>query len=567
MFRVLLAIPPDYDHNFPPLGTPALCGFLKSKGINASQVDLNIRYRDFLLSRIHGPSISEDLKRAYLEPLLKAFFSDNLKGRYYSRFLPRKSDKISPYLPYDNNTNSSFYFTERLLSSKDLFRYLADQRENTFLQFYLKRDILGYLERGKVSLLGISVISPSQAIAALTLGLLVKSRLPRIHVNIGGQWPSLYRKVIMRRKDLFKCFDSMIVFEGETPLYELTMALIHKKKIASPNIILKDTASYMRAARTEENMDELPCPDFDGLPLDEYDAKCVDGATLTYETSRGCYWSKCAYCVDLPLPRPSYRRKDPKLVAEDMKKLRQKYNAKFLMMGDPGMSPRQMLEVSREVIRNKSAIGWWTMARLDPGFNHRVFKAASRAGLSTVNFGFESASDLVCDIFDKGNRIKRTERIIKDCHRSGVGVGLQTMFGLPGETYVHGLETVDFLVRNREYISDVTINVYYLTPGNLVYNHPNKYGIEHDGNVALPFRFFTPFKNLCGMTKKEAHLLEELYASIMAKRSAASSDSKNAPSEQKPGPGKKSGSGRWIELRLNGESTRMELPAKEKANG
>jgi hypothetical protein len=46
MFNVFLCIPQDYDHNFPPLGTPALCAFLKQKGIDASQTDLNLKYRD-----------------------------------------------------------------------------------------------------------------------------------------------------------------------------------------------------------------------------------------------------------------------------------------------------------------------------------------------------------------------------------------------------------------------------------------------------------------------------------------------------------------------------------------
>jgi hypothetical protein len=50
--KTLLAIPPDYDHNFPPLGTPALSAFLKNKGMPCAQVDLNMGYRDFLAQRV-----------------------------------------------------------------------------------------------------------------------------------------------------------------------------------------------------------------------------------------------------------------------------------------------------------------------------------------------------------------------------------------------------------------------------------------------------------------------------------------------------------------------------------
>ncbi|MFZ6016558.1 MAG: hypothetical protein ACOYU0_02875 [Nitrospirota bacterium] len=174
MFKVLLCIPPDYDHNFPPLGTPALCAFLRQKGIETIQVDLNLRYRDFLAEHISQESINLEGKRLLLKPVIKKFFTERLRGRYYSNLLLRDSDGIHPYLPYDNNTNSSFYFTERLLSSLYLWRYLEDREENTFYQFYEEDDFPEFLKEEDIRLLGISITSPSQAIAALTLGLLVK---------------------------------------------------------------------------------------------------------------------------------------------------------------------------------------------------------------------------------------------------------------------------------------------------------------------------------------------------------------------------------------------------------
>ena len=51
MFRTLLVIPPAYDRVFPPLGTPALVGFLKSKGIKVSQEDLNMPYYDYTFEK------------------------------------------------------------------------------------------------------------------------------------------------------------------------------------------------------------------------------------------------------------------------------------------------------------------------------------------------------------------------------------------------------------------------------------------------------------------------------------------------------------------------------------
>ncbi len=422
-------------------------------------------------------------------------------------------------MPYDNNTNSSFYFAERLLSSGCLFRYLEDEEENTFLQFYRDTNFLGVLEKKGIKLLGISIISPSQVVAGLTLGLLVKKCLPYIHVNVGGQWPNLYRKAILQNKQLFRCFDSVTVFEGETPFLRLVEAIEHKTGYSYiTNILTKDSPVDICVKPEEEDLNNLACPDFDGLPLEDYDGYQDNGqAALTYETSRGCYWSKCAYCVNLPLPKPSYRRKHPDLAVEEIKQLQEKYNAGYLLLGDPGVSARQMLELSKSILNAGIKIDWWCMARLDPGFNRNIFDIAYQAGLKKISFCFESASDRVCRLLDKRNLKARSTRIIKDCAESGIEVDLQTILGLPHETFEDGMETVNFLLENKKFISGVIFNIYHLTPANFVYLEPEKYGISYEKNDSLPFSFFTPFKNTLGMDKNEAYHLQEIYYKLLSK--------------------------------------------------
>lgn len=523
MFNILLCIPPDYDRHFPPLGTPALAAYHKKKGYACSQADLNVRYRDFLADHVSGPGALTGQERLFfLQPLLTRFFAHCLKDRYYSGFLPVTSDRIFPHLPYGNNTNSSFYFCERLLSSDLLWRYLDDRDENTFYRFFEQEGIIESLEKQDIRLFGISITSPSQAVAGLTLGLMVKSRCPHIHVTIGGQWPTLFRDVLFQRKDLFRCFDSVVVFEGETALYGLAKRLERGGHISSiPNVITPDTVPANAPIRPEEDLNDLPCPDFDGLMLADYDGSKDGQISLTFETSRGCYWSKCAYCVDLPLPKPSYRVKSANRIAQDMQELKDRYNAQYLLFGDPGLSPRQMRQVSQQILKDHIGMEWWTMARLDPGFDAALFDLAHAAGLQQVNFGFETASDRISRLLDKGNIRDRSSRIIRDCAAAGIKVDLQTMLGLPGETFEEGMETIDFLVSHRQYISHVTFNTYYLTPGNHVYDTPGRYGIEYDKGAGLPFRFFIPFRNIHGIDMEKADMLERMYYALMHKGDGA----------------------------------------------
>lgn len=516
MPSVLLCIPPDYDYNFPPLGTPALAGFLKKHRINVAQRDFNIEYRSFLRGKIVCHGGDNSCAEALLKPLLSKFFRERCKGKYYSRYLQRENPDYLPALPYNNNTNSSFFFTERVLVSPHLSRYCADEQENTFLQFYLQARVVESLEKLDCDIVGISITSPSQVIASLTLGRFIKEHLPHIHVTVGGQWPTLFRKALAGKKNLFRYFDSALLFEGETPLLKLVQTLRRGSSIRLvPNILCAgmSPARYEHVFH-EENMDELPAPDFDGLPLSAYDAFFKGQTSLTFETSRGCYWSKCAYCVDLPLPKPTYRRKNPTLVVRDMVELKKKYRAGYLMFGDPGLSPRQMREISRQMLGKHVSMLWWTMARLDPGFNETVFRLAHKAGLQKINFGFESASDRVCNFLDKGNMRERSERIIKVCAASGIEVDLQTMLGLPSETFEDGMETVDFLLRLTRHIAAVTFNEYYATPENYVYRNPRRYGVRFERGRINPFTFFLPFKNYKGMSSQEALQLQKIYEGL-----------------------------------------------------
>jgi anaerobic magnesium-protoporphyrin IX monomethyl ester cyclase len=251
----------------------------------------------------------------------------------------------------------------------------------------------------------------------------------------------------------------------------------------------------------------------------------------------------------LPLPKPTYRAKSAALVVNDIKELKRRYNAQYLLLGDPGLSPRQMRAISRKMIDERVEMEWWTMARLDPGFNRELFDLARAAGLRQVNFGFESASDRISKLLDKGNIRTRSSRIIKECAQAGIKVDLQTMLGLPGESFADGLETIDFLLAHKEFIFSVTFNTYYLTPGNYVYLDPVKYGIDCRNQPELPFAFFIPFRNKNGMDMDWAYQLEKMYYSL---------GNKNIASEPReiPDPSKWVSEG-YVEFSLSGESCRL----------
>lgn len=522
--KVLLCIPPDYSCDFPPLATPVLTAFLKTKRIDAYQIDLNILYRDFLTDRIKtAKPLGIKTKRTILEKVLLTHFDDaNFKDGYYFDLLSVTKNNCLSHLPYGNNRNSSFFFTERLLSSPLLWRYLDDPVENSFYEFYMINKFISSIVDEKFNMLGISITSPSQAIPALTLGFLLKRAAPQIHIVIGGQWPSLYREELATIPDLSRCFDSIVHSDGETPLLQLADALSAKRDFSGiPNLIYWDGKRFLiNKELHEEDLRALPPPDFDDLPLTSYEGYKPSGTKLTYETSRGCYWNKCIYCVDLPIPKASYRTKDTTQVIREIKILRNKYKARHLMFSDPALSPRLMTSISCGIIENGVDIRWWAMARLDRKFDDETFNMAKRSGCHGLSFGFESANDRVCDFAHKGNSLATSLEVIKKAHKAGIWISLQIMMGMPTETEKEVWDTIEFLIRNRRHINNTVINTYYLTPKNYVYESPEKFGIKMMKDPSLPFQFFIPFRQ-DSISMATAERMNQAYYTLLARYSAA----------------------------------------------
>ena len=226
MCKIGLFIPPAYDRNVPPLGTPALVGFLKARGIQAEQDDLNMRYFDHLGRKRIQRLFSEEYR------------DERIRDKVYYRAVLQYEKLHKPFsYEFENNPGSSFAFTEKILSSRILFRYLADEKENPFVPFFTS-EVLPLVQESRYDMVGFSLTAPSQVIAGFTFGYLLKNAAPQIKIVIGGQWVSFYREALQKRTEFLRLYDFMVTFEGETPLFKLVAAVKKAEPLSEvPNLI------------------------------------------------------------------------------------------------------------------------------------------------------------------------------------------------------------------------------------------------------------------------------------------------------------------------------------------
>ncbi|OGW83555.1 MAG: hypothetical protein A2987_04100 [Omnitrophica bacterium RIFCSPLOWO2_01_FULL_45_10] len=507
--RIGLFIPPTYERNYPPLGTPALSGFLKSKGMDVFQADLNIIYFDYLRKNRLGKLLTPKYKSEKIR-----------KKVYYYKILQSEDNGRKFLYGFENNPGSSFAFTETILSSDILFRYIQDKEENPFVRFFHK-EVLPRVKDENISIAGLSITCPSQVIASFTFGYLLKRYLRDVKIVIGGQYVSFFKEELKKKRDFAQFYDYIIFFEGETPLFELADSLTNNRPLSDvPNLIYSDNGKWITGGKIAyEDMDKLPTPDFDGLPTKKYlDSR--KKSTLSFETSRGCYWNRCIFCVDLPLPRPQYREKSPDLVIMDIKKLIKKYKTKRLIISNTAYSPSHMRDISKRILEEGIKISWWAQARFDNGFDRDTLRLAKESGCETIGFGLESINQRVLDFIGKGTKVGIIKRIVKDAYELKLGIHFQVIIGLPSESVEEALDTFGFLIRRPEAAKrHAAYNPYFLIPKNRVFFNPEKFGIRIiKKRTHLPFRYFYSFKHITGdIGRDKAYKIMRIYNAINSK--------------------------------------------------
>ncbi len=503
---VFLFIPPAYGRIVPPLGTPALLGFLRAEGVFAVQSDLNMLYYDYL-------------KRNKLQKILTQSYKQGKtkKKVYYRRLLQDKNTYTEPVYDFENNPGSSFKFTEKILGSEFLPRYISDQRENPFVDFFYDQ-VYPQIKKDSDSLVGFSVTSPSQVIASFTFGHLIKKLFPRTKVVLGGQWVSLYREELYKRNDFIDFYDYLVYFEGEIPLVRLIDAVRNNKPLAAvPNLIYPGQGRWVYSPKIAEvNLNRLPAPDFDGLPLKRY-LFSRDRLSLTIETSRGCYWNKCIFCADLPFPKPRYREKNPDLVIRDIKELIKKYRVRHLCISDAVFAPAQMKKIAKKLLKEGLKISWWAWSRFDPAMDIQALRLAKKSGCTTLGFGLESMNQRVLDFIRKGTKLNIIRRIIKNSLDLKLTIYCQVIIGLPSETTEEARDTLFSLIAYNKNGKTVpaALNLYYLTPKTEIFLDPASFGVKMVHAKKLPFRFVYPFKYSRGdMDRLKARQIINVYNDI-----------------------------------------------------
>lgn len=320
------------------------------------------------------------------------------------------------------------------------------------------RELVGHFQPALVGL------SAYQRTMLYVLGLagFMKSVDPTISVAIGGpQATFMPSAALAKMPDV----DYICRSSGEVTLLKLAQAVRDGAPFSNlAGVTYKDTEGVVHDTGEIEghtDLDHYPSPYLDGV----FDLSRIREAIML--TSRGCP-HRCIYCYT---PRAFKRRVSFHSIDRVMEEIRwiRKKGIRRLWFADPNISykPSRLEALLDRILQEGLENEIWLQTRadlVDPG----LMKMMKKAGVSTIAYGLESASERVMAKLDKQVSIQKVAEAIGLAQNENIEVELFTMFGLPFETFEDAVETLEFVKNNRVKIMGNTnsqqMQIYFGTP-------------------------------------------------------------------------------------------------------
>src|SRR5208337_5232525 len=210
-------------------------------------------------------------------------------------------------------------------------------------------------------------------------------------------------------------------------------------------------------------------------------------------TSRGCN-RNCIYCFQIDKTRETGIRY--RSVENVLKEIEHCLNEGFreIKFIDDTLAAdySRAMRLAGEIKARRFDFTWFASACVNQ-VDKPLLQAFKDAGCWAILFGAESGVQKNLNTIRKGTTLAQIRTAVKTAQEVGLKVSTPFMFGIPGETYEEGLETIDFAV---DLDPDIA-NFHAITPfpGSHLYDNLEKFGrlsgelsdFTYQGAAFVPF--------------------------------------------------------------------------------
>ncbi len=318
----------------------------------------------------------------------------------------------------------------------------------------------------------------------------IRKIVPNVHICLGGHHPIAFPFEAASLPE----FDSIVVGEGEIVFTELVKRIEDKKPFTDilgvytnesiqkyRNTTLKDRRFLNKVkvpAAYVDDIDSLPIPNREYIKHINYQSVVgVSSKLATLISSRGCPY-KCTFC-DVPIK--THRRRDPKLVVDEMETcVAQGYKEIHFYDDLFNITPQRVIDICDEIDKRGLKVVWDYRGRVN-GIDEESMKRFKNSGGRMISFGIETSSEEGLRVLRKGSKLKQNIEALRLCRKYGIVTIADFIIGLPHErSYDDVLKSIKTLT--YDYRPDYAqFSILSLYPNTEVYDQAVAKNLIKDG--------------------------------------------------------------------------------------
>ena len=279
----------------------------------------------------------------------------------------------------------------------------------------------------------------------------VKAALGDVFVVVGGPYPVALKAECLADPDA-GAIDAVATGEAEQTMVELAGRLKSGRDLAG----VLGLAYRAPDGAIKDNGPRPFCLDLDLIPFPARellgDAAKYLPPPATYRrkpvavmiTSRGCN-RRCLYCFQIDRERKHgvRYRSIPNVIEEIELCLAQGYREIKFIDDTLASDYDRAMRLVHEIKRRGLDFTWFASACVNQ-VDEPLLRAFREAGCWAILFGAESGVQKNLNAIRKGITTEQTRKAVSAAKKAGLTVLTPFLFGIPGETYEEGLQTIEF---------------------------------------------------------------------------------------------------------------------------
>ena len=307
------------------------------------------------------------------------------------------------------------------------------------------KDVEKELLKRKPDLVALTALTPTIG-RALETAQVVKETLPDSIVVMGGYHPTFNFIETLEDENV----DIVIRGEGEYIMLNLVQALENQSSLHDvKGIVFEDKNSKEIVVNPEapliQDLDELPFPALNLLPMKKYRLLDMDTHMTTMITTRGCPM-QCSFCSSAAMHGKKIRERSVENIVDEIEYLKTNYDIDTIAFMDDTftLKKRKVMAICDEILKRNIEIMWGCTSRVDT-LDEKLLKKMKEAGCITIFIGVESADQQQLDNICKNTTIAKIENAFKIAHKLKIRTIASVALGMPGDTKEIMNKTVKFV--------------------------------------------------------------------------------------------------------------------------